>query len=446
MIKKPHLNIVFIGQVDSGKSSLAGNILYLAGVVDARTIEKYKKLAEDNKRDSWYFAYILDVDEEERDKAITIEVGRATFETEQRRFTIMDAPGHKQYVANMIQGASQADVAILVISARKGEFESGFEKGGSTKEHALLALTLGVKKLIVVVNKMDEKTVMWDKERYLNIITKLKPFLEGIGYKEKNIFYLPISALLGTNIKDIKSTVDYYNNKTLFELLDTIELPERNPTGNLRIPVMSKFKDGGKVWLMGKIEQGTANMNQQVVLMPEAIEGTIVGLGHVETNVSSQPSTNGTDDQDMEIAEPGENIKICISDLDEDRIHSGNIVCNKENPIKVVSKMLCHIKIVDLIETKPIFSAGYTAVIHLATCQEEVIVDKIISEIIPKTKTEKPNPAYVKKGALIKVAISCAKPICAELYREVPQLGSFTLRDEGTTIAIGKIIGLPKTK
>lgn len=166
MYGKEHVNIVFIGHVDAGKSTLGGNILFLTGMVDERTMEKYEKEAKDAGRESWYLSWALDTNKEERAKGKTVEVGRARFETEKRRYTILDAPGHKSYVPNMISGAAQADVGLLVISARKGEFETGFDKGGQTREHAVLAKMNGINKLVVVINKMDDPTVEWSKERY----------------------------------------------------------------------------------------------------------------------------------------------------------------------------------------------------------------------------------------------------------------------------------------
>ena len=183
---KEHVNLIFIGHVDAGKSTLGGSILYATGMVDERTMEKYKKEAKEAGRETWYLSWALDLTKEERAKGKTVEVGRGYFETEKRRYTILDAPGHKTFVPNMIGGASQADVGILVISARKGEYETGFEKGGQTREHAMLAKTQGVNKLIVVVNKMDDPTVNWSKERYDECTTKLRTFLKATGYDPKN--------------------------------------------------------------------------------------------------------------------------------------------------------------------------------------------------------------------------------------------------------------------
>lgn len=200
---KQHLNIVFIGHVDAGKSTMGGNILFLTGMVDKRTMEKYEREAKEAGRESWYLSWALDSTPNERDKGKTIEVGRGYFETDQRRYTILDAPGHKTYVPHMISGAAQADVAVLVISARKGEFETGFEKGGQTREHVMLVKTAGVGKLIVVVNKMDDITVQWDKGRYDEILGKITPFAKASGYNPKtDITFIPVSAQTGQNLKD----------------------------------------------------------------------------------------------------------------------------------------------------------------------------------------------------------------------------------------------------
>ena len=200
---KEHLNIVIIGHVDAGKSTIGGNILYLCGTVDKRTMEKYEKEAKEAGRESWYLSWALDSTPQERAKGKTVEVGRAYFETATRRYTILDAPGHKTYVPSMISGAAQADVAILVISARKGEFETGFEKGGQTREHIMLVKTAGVTKLICVINKMDDVTVGWSKARYDEIKEKMTPFFKGAGFNPKtDVTFLPTSGQTGANLKE----------------------------------------------------------------------------------------------------------------------------------------------------------------------------------------------------------------------------------------------------
>jgi peptide chain release factor subunit 3 len=201
-IVKEHLNIVFIGHVDAGKSTMGGNLLYITGMIDKRTMEKYEREAKDAGRETWYLSWALDSTPQERAKGKTVEVGRAYFETEKRRYTILDAPGHKTYVPSMISGAAQADVAILVISARKGEFETGFERGGQTREHIMLVKTAGVSKVVVVINKMDDPTVTWDKTRYDEIKDKLTPFIKSAGFNPKSdVSFLPVSAYKGNNLK-----------------------------------------------------------------------------------------------------------------------------------------------------------------------------------------------------------------------------------------------------
>ena len=207
------MNIVFIGHVDAGKSTMGGNLLYLCGMVDKRTMEKYEREAKEAGRESWYLSWALDSTPQERAKGKTVEVGRAYFETDSRRYTILDAPGHKTYVPHMISGAAQADVAVLVISARKGEFETGFEKGGQTREHIMLVKTAGVSKIVVAINKMDESTVMWDKARYDEIINKITPFIKAAGYNPKtDVTFIPVSAQTGINLKDRldKKVVPWY--------------------------------------------------------------------------------------------------------------------------------------------------------------------------------------------------------------------------------------------
>jgi peptide chain release factor subunit 3 len=211
--EKLHLNVVFTGHVDAGKSTLGGQLLVLTGMVDKRTLEKYERDAKEAGRESWYLSWALDSTPQEREKGKTVEVGRAYFETEKKRYTILDAPGHKTFVPSMISGAAQADVSVLVISARKGEFETGFEKGGQTREHITLVRTAGVNKIIVVINKMDDPTVEWDKARFDEIKDKLGPFARSTGYNPKtDLVYIPVSAYNGINIKERadKQTLPWY--------------------------------------------------------------------------------------------------------------------------------------------------------------------------------------------------------------------------------------------
>ncbi|CAB4311770.1 unnamed protein product [Prunus armeniaca] len=424
--KKRHLNVVFIGHVDAGKSTTGGQILFLSGQVDDRTIQKYEKEAKEKSRESWYMAYIMDTNEEERVKGKTVEVGRAHFETESSRFTILDAPGHKSYVPNMISGASQADVGVLVISARKGEFETGYERGGQTREHVQLAKTLGVSKLLVVVNKMDDPTVNWAKERYDEIGSKMVPFLKTSGYNvKKDVQFLPISGLVGTNIKNRvdKTVCSWWDGPCLFEALDAIEIPLRDPKGPFRMPIIDKFKDMGTV-VMGKVESGSVREGDSLFVMPNKVPVKVVAIF--------------IDEDKVKRAGPGENLRVRLSGIEEEDILSGFVLASVANPIPAVTDFFAQLQILELLDNA-ILTAGYKAVLHIHSIVEECEIIELISQMDPKTKKPmKKHIRFVKNGAVVVCKIQVNNLICVEKFSDFPQLGRFTLRTEGKTIAVGK--------
>ncbi|KAJ1271015.1 hypothetical protein BS78_06G096300 [Paspalum vaginatum] len=433
---KRHLNVVFIGHVDAGKSTAGGQILFLSGQVDDRTIQKYEKEAKDKSRESWYMAYIMDTNEEERVKGKTVEVGRAHFETEHTRFTILDAPGHKSYVPNMISGASQADIGVLVISARKGEFETGYERGGQTREHVLLAKTLGVAKLVVVINKMDEPTVKWSKERYDEIESKMVPFLKSSGYNvKKDVQFLPISALVGANMKTRmdKSICSWWDGPCLFEVLDRIEVPLRDPKGPVRMPIIDKYKDMGTV-VMGKIESGTITEGDSLLVMPNKSHVKVIGLSLDESKVRR--------------AGPAENVRVKLSGVEEEDVMAGFVLCSTANPVGAVTEFNAQLQILELLDNA-IFTAGYKAVLHIHSVVEECEIVELIEEIDMKKKKTDPKkkskrkPLFVKNGAVVVCRIQVNNLICVEKFSDFPQLGRFTLRTEGKTVAVGKVVEIP---
>ncbi|KAL7104742.1 hypothetical protein ACP275_07G002000 [Erythranthe tilingii] len=428
--KKRHLNVVFIGHVDAGKSTIGGQILFLSGQVDDRTIQKYEKEAKEKSRESWYMAYIMDTNEEERAKGKTVEVGRAHFETETTRFTILDAPGHKSYVPNMISGASQADIGVLVISARKGEFETGYERGGQTREHVQLAKTLGVSKLLVVVNKMDDPTVTWSKERFDEIESKMITFLRSSGYNvKKDVQFLPISGLMGTNMKTRldKSVCPWWDGVCLFEALDAIEVPLRDPKGPLRLPIIDKFKDMGTV-VMGKIESGSVREGDNLMIMPNKVQVKVLAIF--------------IDEDKVRRAGPGENLRVRVSGIEEEDILTGFVLCSVAKPIHAVFEFVAHLQILELLDNA-IFCAGYKAVLHIHSVVEECEIVDLMLQIDPKTKKPmKKKPLFVKKGGLIVCRVQVNNLICIEKFSDFPQMGRFTLRTEGKTIAVGKVTEL----
>ncbi|CAH8357272.1 unnamed protein product [Eruca vesicaria subsp. sativa] len=430
--KKRHLNVVFIGHVDAGKSTIGGRILFLSGQVDDRQIQKYEKEAKDNNRESWYMAYIMDTNEEEKAKGKTVEVGRAHFETESTRFTLLDAPGHKSYVPNMISGASQADIGVLVISARKGEFETGYEKGGQTREHVQLAKTLGVSKLVVVVNKMDDPTVNWSKERYDEIEKKLVPFLKSSSYNpKKDVIFLPISGLKGVNMdkRMDRNVCPWYSGPSFFEVLDSIEVPPRDPSGPFRMPIIDKFKDMGTV-VMGKVESGSIKEGDSLIIMPNKEHVKVVAIY--------------CDEDKVKRAGPGENLRVRITGIEDEDILSGFVLSSTVKPVPAVTEFVAHLHFLELLDKKAtIYSAGYKAILHIHAVVEECEIMELISPIDMKTMepTNEKVP-FVKDGAAVVCRIQVSNSICVENYSDFPQLGRFTLRTEGKTVAVGKVTDL----
>lgn len=441
---REHINIVFIGHVDAGKSTLSGNILVLTDNVDKRTIEKYEREAKERNRESWFLAFIMDTNEDERAKGITVEVGRAHFETEAKRFTILDAPGHKNYIPNMIVGASQADIGILVISARKGEFEAGFDKGGQSREHAMLAKTLGVSFLIVVINKMDDPTVNWDKNRFDECVSKLKPFLKGCGFTiKKEVKFLPISGLNGANVKVqvdpkdcpwwskcVAKSENNTNIPTLFELLDQLELKDRHPEAALRIPVIDRYTDRGII-AMGKVESGTARPGQKIMLMP--------------TRNTYKIDTIWANEQPVKCARPGENILLKISGgCGLDDVQKGYVICTQP-ACRAVNKFICQLYILDLPEDARIFTAGFNAVCHVATCEQECTVTKLFETTNNRGVVNK-KARFASIGMKTTCMLEFERTIPCEVFDDMPFLGRLTLRTEGKTVAIGKVVKLPPKK
>eukprot|EP01120_Amphizonella_sp_Union-15-10_P013763 TRINITY_DN6479_c0_g1_i4.p1 TRINITY_DN6479_c0_g1~~TRINITY_DN6479_c0_g1_i4.p1 ORF type:complete len:584 (-),score=124.60 TRINITY_DN6479_c0_g1_i4:139-1890(-) len=433
---REHLNVVFIGHVDHGKSTICGNILYLTGMVDERTMEKYKKEAKDRNRMGWFFAMIMDLIEEERAKGKTVEVGRAQFETENKRYTILDCPGHENFMTNMITGASQADIAVLVVSARKGEFEDGFvlpEKQVAsaphrqTREHAILAKTLGVRKLIVAINKMDDSTVQWSKERYDEIEGKISNFLKSLGYASSDVIFLPVSGLTGINIKD-SMTSDWYHGPPLLTILDTLKSLDRLDKAPLYIPVLGRFKDQrGNLVILGKVETGILKKGDVLSLMPG--------------NTKFTPLYFGNDIGRLTVARPGENIQIAVKGVKEDLIHKGFVLCDAKNILPPVSEFVGQVMIIDLPTHTPVLTNGYKAVIHMHTSVEDCTFQNILAVIDRKTG-QKSRTRYVKGRALVDVHISLAQPVCMTTFADVNIMGRFTLRDADKTIGFGKVLKL----
>ena len=421
------VSIVFVGHVDSGKSTISGSLLYSLGEVDERIIDKYKREAKVKNRESWFMAYIMDTYEEEREKGKTVDIGKASFSTPHRRFTLLDAPGHSGYIPNLLLGACQADVAGLVISAKKGEFESGFDKQGSTREHTLLLKALGVNNLIVMVNKMDEDSVKWSKERYEEIVKQLKPFIHRCGFDiEKNVKWIPISGLTGENlcVPLDKHKCDWYDGPDLIQLMDTIELPKRDEKAPVRLSVLDRYKENS-VYIMGKLETGTIKYGDTYTLMPSKAKITVDWLFNSE-------------EKGVPYALPGENIRIRCKGIDsENEVNRGNILCSNDDLCLTFNVFEAEMLVLEL-PNNLIIAEGFNCVLHYHTFIEECQITPKV-EINKKTKAEN-KVKFVRSQSLIKAYVKTKNVLCGEKYEKFNNLGRFSMRYEGSTIAIGKIL------
>lgn len=425
--EKEHVNVVFIGHVDAGKSTIGGQMMYLTGMVDKRTLEKYEREAKEKNRETWYLSWCMDTNQEERDKGKTVEVGRGYFETETKHFTILDAPGHKSFVPNMISGASQADLAVLVISARKGEFETGFERGGQTREHAMLVKTAGVKHMVVLINKMDDPTVGWDKARYDECKDKLIPYLKKVGFNPaKDVKFMPCSGLTGAGLKEpVGSAAPWYTDESFIPYIDSLPAMKRNVGGPFMMPIVDKFSDMGTI-LIGKVESGECRKGQTLAIYPNRTEVKVDQLW--------------SDDIEVTKVTGGENIKVKVKGVEEDAVAKGFVLCDPNNPIKSCKTFDAQVVVLDYAS---IICAGKTFVLHLQAIIEEVTLKALICLVDKKTgEKSKTRPRFIKQDQIAIVRFQSDDVICMETFKDHPQLGRFTLRDEGKTIAIGKVLKL----
>ncbi|EAN79578.1 eukaryotic release factor 3, putative [Trypanosoma equiperdum] len=427
---RPHFNIVFCGHVDAGKSTISGHLLMEKGLVDQREMEKLRREAEVHHREGWEYAYVMDVSEDERTKGITRETGAAYVETEKRRITVLDAPGHKAFVPSMIGGATQADVCVLVISSRTGEFETGFEKGGQTREHAMLVRTCGVKQMICVINKMDE--VNWSKERYDAILGKLKPFLRQNGYDEekaKNLIFIPIAGLTGDNL--IRETAEgvcpWYKGPTMMSFIDELVLPETKSENDvLCIPLVGSYKDEGRVFVYGKVESGSVAVGEKIQILPSKQEAVVEGISIEAT--------------EFEKCYPGDNVHLRVRGVDEGDVHAGYVGTSVPTSLRAVEYFQARVVILDV---KNIICAGSRVMLHAHAAQEEVSFHKLLAKVDKKTgEVVQKDPTHVKAGDVVIARMELERALVLEPHKDFDKMGRFMLREDGKTIAIGLVMKL----
>ncbi|KAJ8409659.1 hypothetical protein AAFF_G00217180 [Aldrovandia affinis] len=422
---KPLLNLVVIGHVDAGKSTLMGHLLYLLGNVNKRTMHKYEQESKKAGKASFAFAWVLDETGEERDRGVTMDVGMTKFETKTKVITLMDAPGHRDFIPNMITGAAQADVAVLVVDASRGEFEAGFEAGGQTREHGLLVRSLGVTQLAVAVNKMDQ--VSWQQERFREILSKLGHFLKQAGFKDSDVFYIPTSGLSGENLSTrskVPELTAWYKGPCLLEQIDAFKPPQRSVDKPFRLCVSDVFKDQGSGFCVtGKIEAGYIQTGDRVMAMPPNETCTVKGIT--------------LHDEPMEWAAAGDHVSLTVTGMDIIKINVGCIFCDQKEPIKACTRFRARVLIFNI--EVPV-TQGFPVLLHYQTVSEPATIRKLVS-ILHKSSGEvlKKKPKCLSKGQNAVVEIQTQRPVALELYKDFKELGRFMLRYVGSTIAAGVV-------
>ncbi|XP_054154467.1 protein HBS1-like isoform X2 [Oppia nitens] len=423
---KPNINLVVIGHVDAGKSTLMGHLLVLLGFVSKKMIHRYETDSKKMGKNSFLYAWVLDETQEERSRGITMDIAESRFETDHKLVTLLDAPGHKDFIPNMITGATQADVALLVVDATKGEFETGFELGGQTREHTLLIRSLGISQLGVVVNKLEN--VNWSQNRYNEIISKLSAFLKQIGFKEQDVTFVPCSGLTGENLVK-KSTIEelnlWYSGHTLVDIIDNFKPPDRPISKPFRMSLNDVFKGlTSGFCISGRIEAGAVIVGQKIIILPAGEQCVVKSISVSDTSVNT--------------AFVGDYAILTLLGCDPNNISVGNLVCDLLNPAPVTTKFEAKIVIFNNIDI-PI-TKGFPVILHCQSLNEQAVIKRLISQLHKSTgQVVKAKPRCLVGNTSGVVVIEIQKPICVELYKDYKDLGRFMLRSAGATIAAGLI-------
>ncbi|GFU14276.1 elongation factor 1-alpha [Nephila pilipes] len=434
---KTHINIVVIGHVDSGKSTTTGHLIYKCGGIDKRTIEKFEKEAQEMGKGSFKYAWVLDKLKAERERGITIDITLWKFETSKYYVTVIDAPGHRDFIKNMITGTSQADCAVLIVAAGTGEFEAGISKNGQTREHALLAYTLGVKQMIVGVNKMDTTEPPFSESRFEEIKKEVSAYIKKIGYNPATVPFVPISGWNGDNMLEPSTNMGWYkgwsierksskhDGKTLLQALDVMEPPSRPLDKPLRLPLQDVYKIGGIGTVpVGRVETG--------VLKP----GTVVTFA--PANITTEVKSVEMHHESLTEAVPGDNVGFNVKNVSVKELRRG-YVCgdSKDSPPKSTEEFTAQVIVLN---HPGQIANGYTPVLDCHTAHIACKFREIKEKCDRRTgKKIEDNPKFIKSGDAAIVDLVPSKPMCVETFTDFPPLGRFAVRDMRQTVAVGVI-------
>ncbi len=422
--EKEHINLVFVGHVDHGKSTTVGRLLYDSGNIDEQALRKLKDKATQVGKAGFEFAFVMDNLKEEQERGLTIDLSHKKFETDKYYFTIIDAPGHKDFVKNMITGASQADAAVLVVAANDGVM-------AQTKEHVFLCKTLGVNELIVAVNKMDMKDY---KEDVFNKIKEdVSNLLKTVGYKPDEIVFIPESALKGDNVFKKTENMSWYKGPSLIEAINDIKSPEKPVDLPLRLPIQDVYNITGiGVVPVGRVETGVMKVGDKVIIVP----------GREGKGVTGEVKTIEMHHEQMKEAEPGDNIGFNVRGIGKKDIARGDVLGHTDNPPTVAKEFTAQIIVLN---HPTVLTTGYTPVFHIHTAQVACQITAIEKKLNPATgETVAENPDFVKNGDAAIIKVKPVQPLVIEKKADIPQMSSFAVRDSGATVAAGMCIDLVK--
>ena len=420
---KYRINVVVVGHVDAGKSTIMGHILFKLGLVPQKVIHKYEKESKANGKQSFHFAWVLDETDEERERGVTMDVAVSYFQTPTKQVTLLDCPGHRDFVSNMITGACQADSAVVVVNAVNGEFEAGFSASGQTKEHIMLLRSVGVSQLIIAVNKMD--TVGYNVERFEAIKTELLEYLKKSGFKESKIRFIPVAGLQGENLvtAEDEKLLSWWKGGSLIDAIDTLDPPMRLVTYPARLcvsDVMKSMSLGNAVG--GKISSGSFKIGDKVVLQPCNELATIKGIERAATMVDE--------------ACAGDNVEIGLSNIDPIHLTQGLVMCQQaESQVKVCQRLEATL----VIFTDRIVTKSFQCIMHVQSNEVGAVINRLLARLDGKDDAANKKPRLLRKGQTGTVEIALQKPICVELGDEFRDLGRFMLRSNGETIAAGVV-------
>jgi len=422
MANKPHLNLVFIGHVDHGKSTTVGRLLLDSGAIEPHVIEGLKKLAEEKGKATFEFAFAMDRLKEERERGLTIDIAHQRFDTPKYYFTVIDAPGHRDFVKNMITGTSQADAAVLIVAAPEGV-------QAQTKEHVFLARTLGINQLIVAINKMDATKPEWSEARYKEVKAEAEKLLKSVGFKTDKIPFVPVSGYKGENVVKATGKMPWWKGKTLMAQLDDFEVPPKLTDKPLRWPIQDVYSITGIGTVpVGRIETGLLKPGMTLSFQPSNKIGEVksVEMHH----------------EQMAQAGPGDNVGANISKIGKKDIRRGDVAGPSDNPPSVAKTFTARIMVLN---HPSVITAGYTPVFHLHTAQVACTIEEIKQKLDPRTGAVlEENPEYIKTGDAAVVKVRPTKPLVIEPAAQFPQLGKFAIRDMGITVAAGMCLEVEK--